>query len=86
MEINDKSINISKQIIQIFNDKRCTVAEALDIMNFVKNKICTTTTVNANIDGNTSSEQIEIEIELVASDSADERVSKIAEELKKRLI
>ena len=45
MEITQKNVQIAKDILKIMNEQQCTVAEANDILAFVRNQIYTTTTV-----------------------------------------
>lgn len=49
MELTKKNMRIAKDIIRILNEYQCTVAEANDIMAFVKGQIYATTTVKATI-------------------------------------
>ena len=49
MEVTTKNMRIAKDIIRILNEYQCTVAEANDIMAFVKGQIYATTTVKATI-------------------------------------
>ena len=54
MEITQKNVQIAKDILKIMNEQQCTVAEANDILAFVRNQIYTTTTVQAAISTNLS--------------------------------
>lgn len=54
MEITQKNVQIAKDILKIMNEQQCTVAEANDILAFVRNQIYTTTTVQATISTNLS--------------------------------